>query len=108
MKKLYSLFAAIICAASLSAQNMAVTIDGHSIANGSTYEKYYAEDELDDMDVYGLYPKFILTSKVNGNCFNCGCNPVSAYNITVYIKKLNAGFIENRSIVSVVYQSNIS
>ena len=68
MKKLYSLFAAIICAASLSAQNMAVTIDGHSIANGSTYEKYYAEEELDDMDVYGLYPKFILTSKVNGNC----------------------------------------
>lgn len=68
MKKLYSLFAAIICAASLSAQNMAVTIDGHSIANGSTYEKFYAEEELDDMDVYGLYPKFILTSKVNGNC----------------------------------------
>lgn len=68
MKKLYSLFAAIICAASLSAQNIAVTIDGHSIANGSTYEKYYAEEELDDMDVYGLYPKFILTSKVNGNC----------------------------------------
>ena len=68
MKKLYSLFAAIICAASLSAQNMTVTIDGHSIANGSTYEKYYAEEELDDMDVYGLYPKFILTSKVNGNC----------------------------------------
>lgn len=68
MKKLYSLFAAIICAASLSAQNMAVTIDGHSIANGSTYEKYYVEEELDDMDVYGLYPKFILTSKVNGNC----------------------------------------
>lgn len=68
MKKLYSLFAAIICAASLSAQNMAVTIDGHNIANGSTYEKYYAEEELDDMDVYGLYPKFILTSKVNGNC----------------------------------------
>lgn len=68
MKKLYSLFAAIICAASLSAQNMAVTIDGHSIANGSTYEKYYAEEELNDMDVYGLYPKFILTSKVNGNC----------------------------------------
>lgn len=68
MKKLYSLFVAIICAASLSAQNMTVTIDGHSIANGSTYEKYYAEEELDDMDVYGLYPKFILTSKVNGNC----------------------------------------
>jgi hypothetical protein len=68
MKKLYSLFAAIICAASLSAQNMTVTIDGHSIANGSTYEKFYAEEELDDMDVYGLYPKFILTSKVNGNC----------------------------------------
>lgn len=68
MKKLYTLFAAIICAASLSAQNMAVAIDGHSIANGSTYEKYYAEEELDDMDVYGLYPKFILTSKVNGNC----------------------------------------
>lgn len=68
MKKLYSLFAAIICAASLSAQNMTVTIDGHSIANGSTYEKYYAEEELDDMDVYGLYPKFILTSKANGNC----------------------------------------
>ena len=68
MKKLYSLLAAMVCAASLSAQNMTVTIDGHSIANGSTYEKYYAEEELDDMDVYGLYPKFILTSKVNGNC----------------------------------------
>lgn len=68
MKKLYSLFAAMVCAASLTAQNMTVTIDGHTIANGATYEKYYAEEESDDMDVYGLYPKFILTSKVNGNC----------------------------------------
>ena len=68
MKKLYSLFVAIICAASLSAQNMAVAIDGHSIANGSTYEKYYAEDEFNDMEEYGLFPEIILTSKVNGNC----------------------------------------
>lgn len=68
MKKLYTLLAAMTCAVSLSAQNLTVTIDGHSIANGSTYEKYYAEEELDDMDVYGLYPEFILTSKVNGNC----------------------------------------
>lgn len=68
MKKLYTLFAAMVCAASLTAQNMTVTIDGHTIANGATYEKYYAEEELDDMDVYGLYPEFILTSKVNGNC----------------------------------------
>lgn len=68
MKKLYSLLAAMICAASLTAQNLTVTINGHSIANGSTYEKYYAEEELDDMEVYGLYPEFILTSKVNGNC----------------------------------------
>ena len=68
MKKLYTFIAAIVCAASLSAQNLSVSIDGQSIANGSTYEKYYTEEELDDMDVYGLYPEFILTSKVNGNC----------------------------------------
>lgn len=68
MKKLYSLLAAMVCAASLSAQNLTVTLDGQNIANGATVEKYYAEEELDDMDVYGLYPKFILTSKVNGNC----------------------------------------
>lgn len=69
MKKLYSLFAAIICAASLSAQNMAVTIDGHSIANGSTYEKYYAEEEYDnEWELYELHLRLILTSKVNGEC----------------------------------------
>lgn len=68
MKKLYSLLAAMVCAASLTAQNLTVTLDGQNIANGATVEKYYAEEELDDMDVYGLYPKFILTSKVNGNC----------------------------------------
>lgn len=58
----------MVCAASLTAQNLTVTLDGQNIANGATVEKYYAEEELDDMDVYGLYPKFILTSKVNGNC----------------------------------------
>lgn len=68
MKKLYSLLAAMVCAASLTAQNLTVTLDGQNIANGATVEKYYAEEELDDMDVYGLYPKFILTSKVNGKC----------------------------------------
>lgn len=68
MKKLYSLLAAMVCAASLTAQNLTVTLDGQNIANGATVEKYYAEEELDDMDVYGLYPKFILTSKVNGDC----------------------------------------
>ena len=69
MKKLYSLFAAIICAASLSAQNMAVTIDGHSIANGSTYEKYYAEEEYEnEWELYELHLRLILTSKVNGEC----------------------------------------
>lgn len=69
MKKLYTLLAAMTCAVSLSAQNMAVTIDGHTIANGSTYEKYYTEDEYDEgSEEYGLYPEFILTSKVNGKC----------------------------------------
>lgn len=68
MKKLYSLFAAMVCAASLTAQNLTVTLDGQNIANGATVEKYFAEESMDDMEVYGLYPEFILTSKVNGNC----------------------------------------
>ena len=96
MKKLYTLFAAMVCVASLTAQNMTVAIDGHTIANGSTYEKYYTEDEYDEgMEEYGLFPKFILTSKVTGNCdatlvsvdkaddvafcFN-GCEPLGAAN----------------------------
>lgn len=99
----------MVCAASLTAQNLTVTLDGQNIANGATVEKYYAEEELDDMDVYGLYPKFILTSKVNGNCdatlvsvdkandvafcFN-GCKFLNAgnnYSVTHYGKAVRKG-----------------
>lgn len=71
MKKLYSLFIATICAATLTAQNISITIDGQEVANGSTYTKYYAEDKIWDADLEdylgGLYPEVIFKSTANGN-----------------------------------------
>lgn len=71
MKKLYSLFIAAICSASLAAQNISITINGQDVPNGSTYTKYYAEDktwdaELEDYLV-GIYPEVIFKSAANGN-----------------------------------------
>lgn len=69
MKKLYSLLAAMVCAASLTAQNLTVTLDGKNIANGATVEKYYAEEEYEnEWELYELHLRLILTSKVNGEC----------------------------------------
>jgi hypothetical protein len=71
MKKLYTLFIATICAAAMTAQNISVKIDGQAVANGSTFEKYYAEDrtwyaELEDYNP-GLYPEIVFSSQANGN-----------------------------------------
>ncbi len=73
MKKFYTLFAAMLCAfASLTAQNITVTMDGEKIENGSTVEKYYEEDktfwgdEPEDYDA-GLHPEFMFSSTANGS-----------------------------------------
>ncbi len=72
MKKLYTLFAAMLCAsASLTAQNITVTMDGEKIENGATVAKYYEEDksywgeEPEDYDA-GIHPEFMFSSTVNG------------------------------------------
>lgn len=71
MKKLYSLLAAMVCAASLTAQNISIKIDGQDVPNGSTHTKYYAEDRIwnADLENYlaGIYPEVIFKSAVNGN-----------------------------------------
>ena len=72
MNKLYTLLTALLCAtASLTAQNITVKLNGQNIANGSTVEKYYAEDrtwdeELEDYNP-GLYPEIVFSSAANGN-----------------------------------------
>ncbi len=71
MKKLYTLFAAMLCVSTtLTAQNITVTLDGVKIESGSTVEKYYEEDrtwieELEDYES-GLYPEIYFCSSVVG------------------------------------------
>ncbi len=72
MKKIYTLLAAMLCAsATLTAQNISVTLDGMKIENGSTVEKYYEADQTwdEDLGAYkpGLYPEILFSSTVNGN-----------------------------------------
>lgn len=71
MKKLYSLLAAMVCAASLTAQNICIKIDGQDVPNGSTYTKFYTEDRTWDNDaemyIPGLYPDVVFSSAVYGN-----------------------------------------
>ncbi len=58
-------------AASLTAQNITVTLDGVKIENGSTVAKYYEADQTwePELEEYlpGLYPAIMFESAVSGN-----------------------------------------